>query len=326
MIKNQWYVVLKSNEVKSNKPVGVIRFGEKLVFWRDSNGEVTCMFDRCPHLGAKLSMGKINKDNITCPFHGFEYDQSGKCDHIPAFGNNGKIPRSLKVKTYPTYELNDFIWVYYGEDKSEETQPPKFFSEISNEFSYLSFCDHWKVHYSRMIENQLDMSHLPFVHHNTIGRGNKSVVDGPLVIQDGQQLNVWVHNREDNGTKRLSANELEIPDRHPSLQFHFPNIWHNWIADDIRVMIAFVPVDEENTLLYGRFYQKVIKVPIIKSIMNISGVIGSKVIANQDKRVVEKQTPVKSSYISNDMVMPSDHAIKVYRKVRKQLKEDAGQI
>ena len=31
--------------------------------------------------------------------------------------------------------------------------------------------DPWDAHYSRVIENQLDVPHVPFIHHNTIGRG-----------------------------------------------------------------------------------------------------------------------------------------------------------
>jgi len=38
MIPKQWYVVMDSTQVR-NKPVGVVRMGEKLVFWRDSSGK-----------------------------------------------------------------------------------------------------------------------------------------------------------------------------------------------------------------------------------------------------------------------------------------------
>ena len=34
MIRNQWYVLMESKQVK-DRPVGVTRMGEKLVFWRD---------------------------------------------------------------------------------------------------------------------------------------------------------------------------------------------------------------------------------------------------------------------------------------------------
>ena len=40
MIKNQWYAVLESKEVKKDKLLGVTRLSEKLVFWRDENGSL----------------------------------------------------------------------------------------------------------------------------------------------------------------------------------------------------------------------------------------------------------------------------------------------
>ncbi len=35
MIRNQWYAILESSEVRRGKPVGVTRMGEKLVAWRN---------------------------------------------------------------------------------------------------------------------------------------------------------------------------------------------------------------------------------------------------------------------------------------------------
>ena len=60
MIRNQWYVVLESQEVK-HKPIGVTRMGEKLVFWRDAQGQVHCLRDRCAHRGAALSTVTTHK-------------------------------------------------------------------------------------------------------------------------------------------------------------------------------------------------------------------------------------------------------------------------
>jgi phenylpropionate dioxygenase-like ring-hydroxylating dioxygenase large terminal subunit len=170
MIRNQWYAILESNEVKVGNLLGVTRMGEKLVLWRLRDGKVVCMRDTCPHLGAKLSQGKCAGEHIVCPFHGFQYDSSGLCRLLPAYGQDGKIPQALKVKTYPTCEAHDFIYLWWGENPPERLEPPRFFEAVANNanLSYASFRQHWNVHYSRMCENQLDVMHLPFVHHNTI--------------------------------------------------------------------------------------------------------------------------------------------------------------
>ncbi len=99
MIPNQWYAVLDSNEVPKGKTIGVTRMGEKLVFWRDAQGKVSCLRDACPHRGVALSTGKVLGDHVQCPFHGFEFDTSGRCVLIPANGRNGPIsPRDEGVR------------------------------------------------------------------------------------------------------------------------------------------------------------------------------------------------------------------------------------
>jgi len=96
MIRNQWYIILESSEVKQGKPVGVTRMGEKLVLWRDAEGKVVCMKDQCPHRGVALSCGKLIDGLIECPFHGFQFDGSGRCTLIPANGRNAPVPRRFR--------------------------------------------------------------------------------------------------------------------------------------------------------------------------------------------------------------------------------------
>ena len=324
MIRNQWYAVLESNEVRPGRPVGVTRLGEKLVFWRTSAGQVVCMRDLCPHIGARLSQGKVTGDALACPFHGFEYDASGQCTHPPAYGANGDIPRSLKVGVYPTAEVAGYIWIWWGEAETPPA-PPVFFDSIGPDFSHSRFQQHWPVHYSRMAENQLDVAHLAFVHHNTIGRGGRKVVDGPLVQLEGDLMNIWVYNRLDDGTPSRKADELPAPTRHPFLQFRFPNTWHNWISDDVRITIAFVPVDDENGIMYGRFYQRFMRVPLLRELVNLSGRWSSELIANQDRVIVSNQWPKKTDLKMGEKIMQCDRAILTYRQHRRKLQEAAGQ-
>jgi len=320
MIRNQWYAVLDAKEIKPKKLIGVKRLGEQLVFWRNSKCEISCMRDLCPHRGVALSTGKLIGDHLQCPFHGFEFAASGECTLIPANGLNGPIPKAMRVGTYPAREKYGFIWMWWGEPRDVLPEIP-FFDSIDESFGYSTIRDHWKTHYSRAIENQLDVLHLPFIHRTTIGRGNQTVVDGPFTDFDSgkNMIQIWFSNRVDDGIPALSPKEMPQPPGHPLIQFIFPNIWQNWLGDDVRALIAFAPIDEENTRMYVRFYQRVVKVPGLKSIFNAISGIGNFIIERQDRWVVLTERPKRTGLRIGEHLVPGDQPIIIYRRRREEL-------
>lgn len=322
MIPNQWYVLMESGQVRT-KPVGVTRMGEKLVFWRDGAGQVSCLRDKCPHRGVALSEGQVTDGTLACPFHGFRYDPSGRAVLIPAHGRNTPVPRAFRAHRYLTYEAEGFIWVWWGADPPNDLVPPRFFDDMDDGFTYKSVHDPWQAHYSRVIENQLDVVHLPFIHHNTIGRGGRTVVDGPAIEWvDEDRFRIYVYNRTDDGTPPRKAGELPVP--HPSgfrLEFIFPNLWQNRISDDARIVAAFVPVDEEHTLLYLRFYQRFLTVPVLRDLVTWAAMPFNVVVAHQDRRVVETHQPQPSGLRIGEKMIPGDRPIIEYRRRREQLIE-----
>ena len=76
--ENHWYPLLESREIR-RKPLGVERLGRRFVFWRGGDGQLHAHLDRCPHLGAALSGGAIEGDELICPFHGFRFGGDGQC-------------------------------------------------------------------------------------------------------------------------------------------------------------------------------------------------------------------------------------------------------
>jgi len=326
MIPKQWYVAMDSTQVR-DRPVGVIRMGEKLVFWRDSSGKVNCLRDKCAHRGVQLSKGKVIGDHIQCPFHGLEYDSSGKVTVIPANGKNTPVPDRFQVLSYPTYEAHSFIWIWWGENPPGDLQPPRFFTDIDNSLSYGRAYDHWNAHYSRVIENQLDAAHLPFVHYNTIGRGNRTIVDGPgFQWLDGDMFYVFVDNRVDDGTPPLKPEQMPTPDpvKDFKLEFIFPNLWQNYIDEKVRIIVAFVPVDQENTILYLRFYQKFMRVPLLRDLITRLSTPFNLIITHQDRRVVVTQQPKASGLQIGEELFQADRPIIEYRRRRQELMEKAG--
>jgi phenylpropionate dioxygenase-like ring-hydroxylating dioxygenase large terminal subunit len=318
MIYNQWYVILESKELKKQTPLRIKRLSENMVLWRDKKNEVSCIADECCHRGASLSCGRIVNGNLECPFHGFIYDKSGNVKVVPANGKNKPVPETMNVRAYRTYENYGFIWLWWGENELIKGDP-FFFKELES-FSYSSFKDHWNVHYSRAIENQLDVVHLPFVHKTTIGRGNKTLVNGPVVIRDKELLTFYVNNVVDDGkTVPFKPDEIADYENLFHLQFHYPNIWQNFISDKIRAFAAFVPVDEENSIIYIRYYQNLIRIPLFKEFFNYIGKISSLIILRQDKRIVITQLPKKSTLKMDERLIMGDKPIIEYRKHRQEL-------
>jgi phenylpropionate dioxygenase-like ring-hydroxylating dioxygenase large terminal subunit len=325
VIRNQWYVVLESDEI-GRRPVGVRRMGEDLVFWRDSSGNLQCFQDRCIHRGVRLSGGQTMGDHLQCPFHGFEYDGSGQVQRIPANGRAAEVPKAFKVAAYPIHEAQGFVWIWWAEPGKEPPGPPEFFRDLGPGLSYASARDPWRTHYSRVIENQLDVVHLPFIHHNTIGRGGRTVVDGPGFAWVGPSaFEVYPSNRVDDGRPPIRPSEFQRPPNEVfKLEFIFPNLWQNYIDKRMRIVAAFVPVAEDSTILYLRFYQGLVRLPVVRGLVNRLGMPFNLYIAHQDRRVVETHSPKASRLRSGEQLIHGDHPIVEYRRRRAELMQEAA--
>ena len=59
-------------------PRGAVRaikaLGRELVVWRGADGQVRCLEDRCPHRGARISLGGVSDSDLACRYHGVTLD------------------------------------------------------------------------------------------------------------------------------------------------------------------------------------------------------------------------------------------------------------
>jgi phenylpropionate dioxygenase-like ring-hydroxylating dioxygenase large terminal subunit len=325
MIPNQWYVVLESREVRPGRLLGVTRMGERLVFGRGSSGKAFCLRDRCAHRGAALSLGKVAGDAVECPFHGFRYDASGRGVLIPANGGNAAVPERFHVYSYPVSEKHGFLWIWWGDTPPADLAEPSFFDDLDPRMSRRTAVDPWDAHYSRAIENQLDVVHLPFVHASTIGRGGRTLVNGPVTLRkDPDTIVVHVFNEADRGQAPRKPEEIAPPYPEFHVEFRFPNLWENHIAPGLRVVIAFVPVDGEHSLLYVRNYQSFVRLPLLRGLFDRIMVAFDLRVAHQDRRVVVTQVPKASGVGAaeaglRENLVQGDGPIAAYRMRREEL-------
>ena len=77
-LRNYWYPVAPSWQV-ANAPIGLTRLGDQIVLWRDQEGKVHALEDRCPHRGARLSLGWNLGGSVACWYHGSKWMAAVSC-------------------------------------------------------------------------------------------------------------------------------------------------------------------------------------------------------------------------------------------------------
>ena len=174
-VRNIWYPVAPSWMV-DKKPVGITRLGERLVLWRDRAGEVHAIEDRCPHRGARLSMGWNLGDRIACWYHGIEVDQNGTVVEVPAIEACALKGKSA-VKSYPVKQVRDGIFVYFGDElhpESVELELPDEMTDTENYDCFLCTAT-WQCNYQYAADNVLDPMHGAYLHaqSHSMASGNK---------------------------------------------------------------------------------------------------------------------------------------------------------
>ena len=160
-----WHPVAQSSEVVS-APLPVQLLEQPVVLWRNAEGEVQAFVDRCPHRGARLSMGRVDNGNLECPYHGWQFSTGGQCVKVPAVPDF-KPPASQCVKAFEVQEAYGLVWVRL---ESSDSQLPLFAAESDEHLRKVN-CGPYDVAASapRIIENFLDMSHFGFVHEGWLG-------------------------------------------------------------------------------------------------------------------------------------------------------------
>lgn len=181
ILLNDWHPVYRSDALIQRKPQSVRLLGEDLVVWR-SVDDVHAWKDLCIHRGTRLSLGEAQEGTLTCPYHGWVYDGSGQCIHIPAHPEQ-KPPSKAHAVVYQAQEKYGMIWVCLGEAERDipafpEESDPSYRKLLTGPFSPI------RASGLRAIENFLDVTHFPFVHGGILGDVNRPQISDYQVEAD----------------------------------------------------------------------------------------------------------------------------------------------
>jgi phenylpropionate dioxygenase-like ring-hydroxylating dioxygenase large terminal subunit len=173
-LANYWHPIATVEEV-SERPARFTLLGEQLVAFRHDTG-VAVFKDLCVHRGTALSGGRVQDGRLICPYHGWTYDRSGACVHIPSLPPGAPIPAQARAIAYSVREAYGLVWVAMQEPAQAF---PKWPEEAWSRTDYrVLFVNQyrWKTSAGRYLENVMDFSHFNIVH-----AGYTELADGPVI-------------------------------------------------------------------------------------------------------------------------------------------------
>jgi phenylpropionate dioxygenase-like ring-hydroxylating dioxygenase large terminal subunit len=210
-LRHEWLAVGWSSSVQPGDLRPVRLLGRDLVLWRDATG-IHAWEDLCIHRGAKLSLGQVRNACVVCPYHHWEYDNTGKCVHIPS---NPDQPPPLKARAnvFHARERYGLIWVALSsslacgsslDDRPRheipafpEAEDPSFRKILAGPYRF-------RAKGPRIIENFLDVAHLPFVHAGLLGDPTRARIEDYEVdsTPDGvaaRNIRIWQPDPDGTG-------------------------------------------------------------------------------------------------------------------------------
>jgi phenylpropionate dioxygenase-like ring-hydroxylating dioxygenase large terminal subunit len=172
-LRHAWYVAGFADELAPDRLLARTLLDEPIVFFRQSDGRVAALQDRCPHRFAPLSAGTLCDGGaaLQCPYHGLRFDAAGACVHNPH--GSGVIPKAARVKPWAAAERDGLIWWWAGDGADADESLIPDLSAVTGAPEHATIrgylptaCD-----YRLVADNILDLTHADFLHAGSLGSG-----------------------------------------------------------------------------------------------------------------------------------------------------------
>lgn len=168
---NCWYVAAWADELPPEGRLARTFLASPVLLWRDGEGRIRALEDRCPHRFAPLSRGKIEQGIVSCGYHGLAFDGStGHCVHNP----HGPLLGSLSVRAYRVHERYKLLWIWMGDPALADDRaiPDLSFADTSPVHAFSKGYMRAEANHHLLEDNILDLTHGDYLHADTLGGGS----------------------------------------------------------------------------------------------------------------------------------------------------------
>lgn len=185
--RNQWYVAAHSDEVVRHQ-LSRWLLDEPVCLFRKSDGTPVALVDRCIHRQMPLSKGRLRDDDaLECGYHGIVYNTDGQATRIPSQTN---VPPACRVHRFPTHEKSSLVWIWMGDPQlADPAKIPDHHWLTDPAWATVRGTHEMKARAQLLNENLLDLTHLEFLHADSIGAAK--IAETPIATEfDGDIVRV----------------------------------------------------------------------------------------------------------------------------------------
>ena len=296
MDPDYWYAVEEVRNVKPGQVVEVVFWKRSIALFRTAEGSFHAVENRCLHRQLKLSLGNVDGCRLVCAYHGWQYDENGRCVET-THNRFGKELPELGLRTYPVQVRYGLVWLFPGDPAQAQQRRIPEIPELEGPDRWV--CEplvfNFSAHHSMVIDNVSDFTHA-WLHRRYKPFEQGAVLTEHEVVGD----NVHLSYDTQVGRGRISGLFVDhgrLNTNHMKLCYQYPYQWSN-TDDEIKHWLFVLPIDERTTRSFFLFYFKSLKLPLLpiripriamKAVIKISNRVLIGPLLAQDKVAVEAE-------------------------------------
>jgi 5,5'-dehydrodivanillate O-demethylase len=249
LLRYYWMPIAAVAEMDDTPTKAVRLMGEDLVLYKDRNGTLGLIDRHCAHRRADLSYGMVEDCGLRCNYHGWLFDETGRCLEQP-FEETAHPDSTFKdrtrIKSYPVEAKAGLIWAYLGPQPAPLCPTWEPFT-WDNGFVQIVFST-VPCNWLQCQENSIDPVHFEWLHSNWSRSLNGDFKRAPIHLQIGfdEFEYGFVYRRVMEGG--TTDDDLWTIGR--------TCLWPNCLFTGDHFEWR-VPIDDDNTLSVGWFFNAV---------------------------------------------------------------------
>jgi 5,5'-dehydrodivanillate O-demethylase len=237
LLRRYWMPIAAVAELDDVPTKSVRLMGEDLVLYKDRAGRLGLLERHCPHRRADLSCGMIEESGLRCSYHGWLFNETGKCLAQPfeeRINGAAGFKDRIRIKAYSVQANAGIVWAYLGPEPAPVV--PNWRNFHKKGYKHICIAE-LPCNWLQAMENSFDQVHNEWMHD----KWSFYLRDG-YVPPDRWQISRFIHREFDYGWTA----EVEYVGR-PEI---FPDrviLWPNY--NFVHLFEWYVPIDYSRTLL-----------------------------------------------------------------------------